>query len=110
MTEILESETLRSILFVGFLCYIGYIIGSTLDKIIKKLDLILENFHGLREYLYEIDPQFDDERESRNNFLEDMAKPEEERGMFSGYDDCMLSSKKEEEGKRTLDTRFTDSY
>jgi hypothetical protein len=37
-------------------------LDTRLERVHKKLDQILEQFTGLRDYLYEIAPQFDDER------------------------------------------------
>ncbi|MEJ1958041.1 MAG: hypothetical protein WDM70_00040 [Nitrosomonadales bacterium] len=65
----------------------------------KKTDRILEALDGLRNYLYEIDPQFDDERESDANFKNNDS-------MFAGMNDMELIRKKEAEGKRTLNTPF----
>ena len=64
-----------------------------------KLDRITEAFDGLRQYLYEIDPQFNDERESRRAF-------ENNESMFAGMNDMELIRMKERDGKRTLNTSF----
>jgi hypothetical protein len=79
----------------------GWYLNMKLEAVHKKLDLVLDNFNGLRNYLYEIDPQFEDERQSQSTF---------ERGesIFSGFDDLELIRKKELAGKRTLNTTFTD--
>lgn len=81
----------------------GWYLNEKLKAVHKKLDHLSENFDGLREYLYEIDPQFDDERESRKEFLESM---ESDLPSFAGMNDMELINKKEKEGKRTLDTPF----
>ncbi|MGE0387523.1 MAG: hypothetical protein AB7Q97_22570 [Gammaproteobacteria bacterium] len=67
----------------------------------EKLDRILESFNGLREYLYEIDPQFDDERASLDAF-------ENRESAFSGLDDIKLKAEKRQSGKRTLNTAFVN--
>jgi len=72
-------------------------ISRKLNDIDRKLDRTLESFDGLRHYLYEIDPQFDDERESQRAF-------DAGDSMFSGMDDLQLVRAKEASGKRTLNT------
>ncbi|MFZ3320738.1 MAG: hypothetical protein WA190_00090 [Usitatibacter sp.] len=42
----------------------GWYLNIRLERVHRKLDLMLASFDGLRIYLYEIDPQFDDERKS----------------------------------------------
>lgn len=75
----------------------GYHISSELKRTNDKLDKVLEQFDGLREYLYEIDPQFDDEREAS-------AAVENDEHLFAGMDDLKLNERKKSEGRRTLDT------
>ncbi len=65
----------------------------------RKLEVLLEQFDGLREYLYEIDPQFDDERETGAAF-------DNEEHLFAGMDDLQLKEKKKREGRRTLNSPF----
>ena len=77
----------------------GWYLNERLKRVHEKLDRVLEAFDGLRNYLYEIDPQFDDERESQRAF-------ENNESMFSGMNDLELIRRKEEEGKRTLNTPF----
>jgi hypothetical protein len=40
----------------------GWYLNERLKAVHQKLDGLSESFNGLRDYLYEIDPQFDDER------------------------------------------------
>lgn len=75
----------------------GYHISSELKRTNDKLDKVLEQFDGLREYLYEIDPQFDDEREAGKAF-------ENDEHLFAGMVDLKLQERKESEGRRTLNT------
>ena len=77
----------------------GWYLNERLKRVHEKLDRILETFNGLRDYLYEIDPQYDDERKSRMTF-------ENRESMFAGMNDMELVRKKEQEGKRTLNTPF----
>jgi hypothetical protein len=78
----------------------GTYLNIKLREVHEKLDKVLDNFNGLREYLYEIDPQFDDERESREAV---------NRGDFlSGMDDLELLKNKKSRGKRHLGTLFTE--
>ena len=82
----------------------GWYLNERLKSVHEKLDAIQGTFNGLREYLYEVDPQFDDERLSRENFEKHMNGENED--MFAGYNDCELERTKKLEGKRTLDTPF----
>ena len=77
----------------------GWYLNERLKRVHDKLDRITEAFDGLRQYLYEIDPQFDDERESHLAF-------ENKESMFAGMNDMELVRRKEKEGKRTLNTPF----
>jgi hypothetical protein len=77
----------------------GWYLNQRLQRVHDKLDLIMENFNGLRQYLYEIDPQFDDERQARQAF-------ESNQSAFAGRDEMQLRKQKEEHGMRTLDTSF----
>ena len=65
----------------------------------KEISSLSKKMEGLRLYLYEIDPQFDDERASRAAF-------ENREHNLAGYDDAKLREAKERAGKRTLDTPF----
>ena len=65
----------------------------------NRLDRVFETFNGLRDYLYEIDPQFDDERKARSAF-------ESGNSMFAGMNDMELVRGKARDGKRTLNTPF----
>jgi hypothetical protein len=65
----------------------------------EKLDRVLESFDALREYRYEVDPLFDDERESQIAF-------ENDESMFAGMNDMELIRRKKQSGKRTLNTPF----
>ena len=99
----LEKLILGSVIALWFAN--AWYLSEKLKAIHKKLDYLLDNFQGLREYLYEIDPQFNDERESKKRFFDHMSDPEG-NDMFSGMDDMELISEKEKTGKRTLDTPF----
>jgi hypothetical protein len=79
----------------------GWYLNERLAKVHAKLDRVLDQFDGLRDYLYEIDTEFDDERESRQTF-------EGEQSMFAGANDMELLRRKKSLGKRTLDTPFAD--
>jgi len=79
----------------------GWYLNEKLKLVHKKLDRVLEAFDGLRDYLYEIDPQFDDERESNLAF-------ENNESMFAGMNDMELITRKKQNGKRTLNTPFIE--
>ena len=75
-----------------------------LAKVHAKLDRMHDQFYGLREYLYEIDPQFDDERELlREGYSEDFFD-----AGFANMDHADLIKRKKEEGYRTLHALFVD--
>lgn len=81
----------------------GWYLNNRLLRVHEKLGQVLEQFNGLRNYLYEIDPQFDDERET-GKLLDDSK--DDLAGGFAAMDDCFLIRQKEQQGKRTLNTRF----
>jgi hypothetical protein len=72
---------------------------DNLQNVKKKLDDVVNSFEGLREYLYEIDPQFEDERESQKDF-------DEGKYILAGMDALNLEIEKKGAGKRTLSTSF----
>jgi len=79
----------------------GWYLNERLKRVHKKLDQIFEQFNGLREYLYEIDPQFDDERKSNEGF-------DKGNSIFAGMDNMELLRCKSITGKRTLNTPFVE--
>lgn len=83
----------------------GWYLNERLKAVHAKLDTVLDQFNGLREYLYEIDPQFDDERESSERFEGHMSDPGS-NDMLAGMNDMELIREKEKAGKRTLVTPF----
>jgi hypothetical protein len=83
----------------------GWYLNERLKSVHAKLDSVLVQFDGLREYLYEIDPQFDDERESSDRFEEHMSA-QDNNDMFAGMNNMKLIRDKQKAGKRTLNTPF----
>jgi hypothetical protein len=83
----------------------GWYLNERLKSVHAKLDSVLDHFNCLRVYLYEIDPQFDDERESSERFEAHMATPDS-NDLFAGGNNMELIRKKEKAGKRTLNTPF----
>ena len=102
-----DSSVERTIILTAFALWFahGWYLNERLKSVHTKLDSVLDQFNGLREYLYEIDPQFDDERESKARFEEHMSDPDS-NDMFSGMNDMELIREKENAGKRTLNTPF----
>lgn len=96
-----ETSLERTIIITAVVLWFahGWYLNERLKHVHEKLDRVLDAFDGLREYLYEIDPQFNDERESRDAFNEEGA-------IFAGMNDIGLSERKKEEGRRTLNTPF----
>jgi len=78
----------------------GFYLNVALHSVHKKLDILDEQFGGLRRYLYEIDPQFDDERAALKHVFDG--------ALLGGKDHLDLMKHKEAEGRRTLNTLFTD--
>ena len=81
----------------------GWYLNKELVGVHKKLDSLTNQFDGLREYLYEIDPQFDEERQLWNELNEAV---DDNAFSFSGMDHMQLLERKKKQGLRTLDTHF----
>lgn len=75
----------------------GWYLNERLKYVHAKLDRLMLNFEGLRQYLYEIDPQFEDERHSDADLASGSS-------IFAGMNDLELITRKEKQGKRTLNT------
>lgn len=93
-----SSEATFIALIVIGLCAVIWNINDRLRSANRKLDLVLEQFDGLRQYLYEIDPQFDDERRADARLDGD--------DVFAGADCLQIERDKEASGRRTLNTPF----
>jgi hypothetical protein len=102
----LNNELERFIVITAVVLWFahGWYLNTRLDRLHAKLDQLLEQFNGLREYLYEIDPQFDDERASDRR----LADEEGVSGSFAVGADMDLLNRKKAEGRRTLNTRFDE--
>jgi len=98
-------ETTVILTAIGLWFAHGWYLNARLKSVHAKLDSVLRQFDGLREYLYEIDPQFDDERESSERFKGHMSN-QDSNDMFAGMNDIELTREKEKAGKRTLNTPF----
>lgn len=79
----------------------GWYLNERLKFVHSKLDRLFDELDGLRDYLYEIDPQFDDERA-----LLDGLHSEREERTFDGMHHMNLTNAKKEAGRRTLNSRF----
>ncbi|SAL06092.1 hypothetical protein AWB67_06823 [Caballeronia terrestris] len=102
-----DTSTERTIIGSAIVLWFahGWYLNTRLRNVHRKLDSILDNFDGLRTYLYENDPQFDDERDllgELGNSLENGTVS------FAGMNHMELTKQKEDSGRRTLDTRFAD--
>jgi hypothetical protein len=81
----------------------GWYLNERLNLVQQKLEVILDQFDGLREYLYEIDPQFDEERRLTRGLYESVS------GVRPSFDGMLLNDlerEKREKGERTLSTGF----
>jgi hypothetical protein len=99
------GEVISVVVFVAVVLWFaqGWYLNSRLREVHRKLDRILETFDGLREYLYEIDPQFDEERALMGELHESLGTG----GLsFAGMEHRELTRRKELAGQRTLATRF----
>ena len=83
----------------------GWYLNERLKSVHAKLDSVLRQFNGLREYLYEIDPQFDEERTLHERFARHMSDPNSV-DIFVGMENMESIEAKERAGKRTLNTPF----
>jgi hypothetical protein len=103
----MDSSVERTVILTAIALWFahGWHLNERLKSVHAKLDSVLDQFNGLREYLYEIDPQFDDERESSDRFEKHMSAPES-NDIFAGMNDMELISEKEKVGRRTLNTPF----
>lgn len=99
-----ESGVERAVVLTGIAFWFahGWYLNERLKAVHLKLDFISEQFIGLRDYLYEIDPQFDDERQRRAAF-------ENDESFFAGMNDMEIVRDKEKAGKRTLNTLFVSA-
>lgn len=81
----------------------GWYLNTRLERVHAKLDRALECFDGLRDYLYEIDPQFDEERRLLAEQDESLNSG---KTSFAGMNHMELIREKQTRGKRTLNTPF----
>ena len=96
-----DTDVEKTIVVAGVVLWfaLGWYLNIGLKNVHKKLDAIMEQIDGLRRYLYEIDPQFDDERRIFKELQEDSH-------MFAGKDHMDLVNQKEAQGRRTLNSPF----
>lgn len=79
---------------------VGWVMNEREKALNRRFDRIDEQLNGLRVYLYEIDPQFDDER--------NMAQAMDEGDAFDAGAHHHFMQQQQAEGKRTLNTTFFD--
>ena len=102
-----DSDIEKTIILTGLVLWFanGWYLNQRLKEVHERLDSVLNQLNGLRQYLYEIDPQFEDERVSAARFEASMADPKS-NDLFSGMRYMELLEEKEKSGKRTLNTPF----
>lgn len=100
-----ESGVEKTIIITAIVLWFahGWYLNDRLKHVNEKLDRVLEAFNGLHDYLYEIDPQFDDERHLLKDFHEQFDNGSIS---FAGMNHMELIKSKEQTGKRTLNTPF----
>jgi hypothetical protein len=96
-----ETKVIVSVISLWFAQ--AWYMNIKLERVHAKLDQLLENFDGLRDYLYEIDPQFDDERRLLMELDKSLSS---NKSSFSGMNHMELTRDKEAAGKRNLHTPF----
>jgi hypothetical protein len=69
------------------------------DELLREISVLNETLEGLRTYMYEIDPQFDEER----NALA-MAEHYDNCSVHKTYEDLLTNRK--QDGRRMLATKF----
>jgi hypothetical protein len=108
--KIMDNITYYEVTIIaGMICF--FMLWKIIDlagNIKKDTDRINEQLNNLRKYLYEIDPQFDDERASEERFGMHMQQSDSS-DIFAGMDDMELLREKHEKGMRTLHRTFLDN-
>lgn len=99
----MSTDTLIIVTAIALWFAHGWYLNERLKIVHQKMDRMLEQFDGLRRYLYEIDPQFNDERGALEEF--DTARSDFAAG-FAAMDHIEIRKRKESEGRRTLNTPF----
>ena len=96
--ELLLSMSLLFIVWLSLAWQINRRFQVLEERLDDRVSAIHEQFDGLREYLYEIDPQFAEELEAER----DLASGD----VWSGSILHQIQHEKTTAGKRTLRTRF----
>jgi hypothetical protein len=81
-------------LVVMLIIAVAWDTNRRIQKVNERVEKVIEHLSGLRQYLYEIDPQFDDERRANVGDYHADQKWRE------------LLAQKKESGRRTLETTF----
>ena len=95
--------TVLAVLWITISIQIATMTRSILSRMEANQEWLYEAFEGLREYLYEIDPQFDEERE-----LTDGLNSQRSGTLFDGKFLMELEREKRKAGRRILRSRFTE--
>ena len=97
-----ESDIEKTIVGTAIVLWFahGWYLNQRLKLVNEKLDILLQCFDGLKDYLYEKDSQFDDERNSLSDLNDNQT--------FGGINHMRLIKQKEKAGKRTLNTNFLE--
>lgn len=88
-------------IILGVMIFIWIYDHMRLKELEKKNTQTLEELQSLKNYLYEIDPQFDDERRLQRELDESVANG---TSSLAGAALAELVETKESEGRRTLST------
>lgn len=102
MFEFTSEQVLNGVAIVCLLLLLS--MNERLKRAEAKTEELSRMMLGLQQYLYEIDPQFDDERA----LLSELDESLDDNGLtFSGMAHMELVRAKERTGRRTLNTSFS---
>lgn len=102
MLDLTSEQILIGMVGLCFLLLLS--MNERLKRAEATAEELVRMMHGLRQYLYEIDPQFDDERQLAKELDDSLASG---NGVtFAGMSHMELIEAKESAGRRTLCSPF----